>query len=91
MTCLFHRCIIELAKAIGSFSSNVIWKIENNKTLKGSNVEYLIKFSKFFDVTTDYLVGLSDEKESIPIQKKLSDYSTDELLKEIHKRMEGFK
>ena len=44
--------------------------------------------AKFFDVSTDYLLGLSDERKTIIIEKSvdLSKISTDELMREVIKR-----
>lgn len=44
----------------------------------------VIHLAKYFQVTTDYLLGLSDEKKQQ--QNSLSDYSTDELMREVFRR-----
>lgn len=47
----------------------------------------LITIAQFFNVSTDYLLGLSDQRKALmPKQKELSDYSTDELMCEVLRR-----
>ena len=47
-----------LAKAIGVHSSAVsLWESEKNEP----KASYIIGLAKFFNVTSDYLLGLSDE------------------------------
>lgn len=48
---------------------------------------YIIKLSKVLDVSTDYLLGLTDDKTfGRCAQRGLPDYSTDELMKEVLRR-----
>lgn len=56
------------------------WEGENRKP----GMDSIIDLALFFNVTTDYLLGLTDNDK--PKQKELSDYSTDELMKEVMKR-----
>ena len=52
-----------------------------------ANVPKLIELSKIFNVSTDYILGLTDDKNfGKHKQKELSDYSTDELMKEVLRR-----
>lgn len=56
------------------------WEGEKRKP----QMDSIIDIALFFNVTTDYLLGLTDNSE--PIRNQLSDYSTDELMKEVMKR-----
>lgn len=44
----------------------------------------VIPLANYFQVTTDYLLGLTDERKQQ--QVLLSDYSTDELMREVLRR-----
>lgn len=72
----------ELGEKIGVSESHVR-KWENSDSY--TSVPGLIKLANVFEVSVDYILGLSDI-ERIPKQKELSDYSTDELMKEVMKR-----
>lgn len=72
----------ELGEKIGVTESHVRkWEISESFT----SVPKLIRLSEIFDVSTDYLLGLTIDKK-VPKQKELSDYSTDELMKELLRR-----
>lgn len=57
----------EVAKAIGINKSDIS-RYENGKTKP--NAEVVIKFAKYYGVTTDYLLGLTTEKKT---KKKTDD------------------
>ena len=48
------------------------------------NKSSIISLAEFFDVTIDYLLGVSDER--VPVKNHLSKFTTDELIGEILKR-----
>ena len=50
-----------------------------------TSIPKLIQLAQVFNVSADYLVGLSSEKLKSK-QKELSDYSTDALMKEVLRR-----
>lgn len=70
-----------LGEKMGVFESQ-IRKWENGDSY--TSVPKLIELSKIFGVTTDYILGLTDDETVM--KKELSDYSTDELMKEVLKR-----
>lgn len=51
----------ELAERL-SIGVAQIWRYENEKT--DPNTKMLTKFAQFFDVSTDYLLGLTDDPKS---------------------------
>lgn len=90
----------ELAALLGKTES-VVRKYENGsvfprtsvisnweKGLNGTTNDSLIGLSQFFDVTTDYLLGLSDIRKPIVMEKQLdlSKIPTDELMREVVRR-----
>ena len=64
----------ELAEKIGSTSKN-IWAYENGNANPPYDV--LIAYAKYFDVTTDYLLGLEDDFGQKSIRNQ-STYSAEE-------------
>lgn len=66
---------------------SMLSKLESGEQNNPSVIS-LISLAKFFDVSTDYLLGLSDERKTIIIEKSvdLSKISTDELMREVIKR-----
>lgn len=46
----------------------------------------IINLAKFFNVTTDYLLGLTEERNHINVRLSIEEASTDELLDEINRR-----
>jgi transcriptional regulator with XRE-family HTH domain len=71
------------------FPKTAVAYFKYEKGQREPNIDTLIGIAQFFDVTTDYLLGLSDERKPKIIEKQLdlSTVSTEELLKEIHKRI----
>ena len=52
----------KLADVLGVTQDSVsLW--ENNKRIP--DTQYIVEMAKFFDVTTDYLLGLTDEYQSV--------------------------
>lgn len=66
-----------------------ISRYESGK-IEPDKLDSLIGLANFFNVSTDYLLGLSDEKQTGVIVKeiKISEIPTDDLLEEIKRRME---
>lgn len=58
-----------LAGLIG-VSQQTISKVERNTEALG--IDLLIEISDFFSVTTDYLLGLSDEKRNLCLENKVN-------------------
>ena len=58
-----------LARFIG-VSQQTISKVERNTDALG--VDLLIEISDFFSVTTDYLLGLSDEKRNLFLENRVN-------------------
>lgn len=93
----------QLADLMGKTES-LIRKYENGSVFPASAMTYqryekgqrelnngtLVGLANFFNVSTDYLLGLSDEKQTGVIVKeiKISDIPTDDLLEEIKRRLE---
>lgn len=71
------------------FPRTAVAYFKYEKGQREPNNDTLIGIAQFFDVTTDYLLGLSDERKPKVIEKQLdlSTVSTEELLREIHKRI----
>lgn len=75
----------ELAEKIGSTSKN-IWAYENGNA--NPPYEVLTAYAKYFDVTTDYLLGLEDDfghKSSDDIIKRPKYDITDKQLQDLVK------
>ena len=91
----------ELAELLGKTES-VVRKYENGTVYPASgvaimryekchrepNLGTLMGLAKFFDVTTDYLLGLSDERNPVVIEKPLdlSTVPTDDMMRELLRR-----
>lgn len=77
------------------FNKNSVIKISEMSVkqwelgLRSARHYYISELAKFFDVSTDYLLGISDERKPTMIEKPidLSVISTEELLKELHRRI----
>ena len=65
-----------------TLSYRSVRRYENGET--DSNGASIISLADFFNVTTDYLLGVSDER--VPVKNHLSKFTTDELIGEILKR-----
>ena len=55
---------IDLAAAIGEYDHSVISAVENGRS--SMRIEALVKAASALDVSTDYLLGLSEEPVSVP-------------------------
>ena len=68
----------QLADVLGVTQDSIsLW--ENDKRVP--DTQYIVAMAKFFDVTTDYLLGLTDEYESIRFSQGIKnfDFSSDEI------------
>jgi len=70
----------DVGKAIGN--PHTIRKYETEGI--NSKVKNIIDLAKFFNVTTDYLLGISDSKNI-----NLTKVSTEDLIEEIKRRLNG--
>lgn len=70
--------VVELSNLIG-FSKSVIYFWENGQREPTAHALYAL--SKFFNVSTDYLLGLSDDERNILIQKPSLPLEEERLLR----------
>ena len=67
----------KLANVLGVTQDSIsLW--ENDKRIP--DTQYIVAMSKFFDVTTDYLLGLTDEYKSVrfEIKNNASSFTSEE-------------
>lgn len=74
----------ELGKKIGKCEST-IRKYESG--IVEPNIESILKIADFFNVTTDYLLGVGEFKEN-QMMHILDSFTSVELLEEVKKRLE---
>ena len=70
------------------FPRTAVAYFKYEKGQREPNNDTLVGIAQFFDVTTDYLLGLSDERKPKVIEKQLdlSIIPTDELMREVVRR-----
>lgn len=70
------------------FPRTAVAYFKYEKGQREPNNDTLIGIANFFDVTTDYLLGLSDERKPKVIEKQcdIASLSTDELMREVIRR-----
>ena len=75
----------KLAMGIG-IAPNAVSRYERD--IVSPNSSTLAKIATYFDVSTDYLLGLPNNNKEIVIVQKIDSFSNQELLNELRKRLE---
>jgi transcriptional regulator with XRE-family HTH domain len=68
----------QLADVLGVTQDSIsLWENDN----RVPDTQYIVAMAKFFDVTTDYLLGLTDEYENIRFSQGIKnfDFTSDEI------------
>lgn len=78
----------ELAEALGVLDNTISYFVSGKRV---PNLEQIIKIAQFFDVSTDYLLGLNPNSTTDPEVKAICNYTglSDEAVKALHFLSEG--